>query len=186
MANENFITASFESLKQMTEANIASAKSWFTSPLAVSDWAEVGKRSLSVANSWTDLGKRIIDESIQPGILAFSPDGLVRAGKALNEITTAAMENLRRSQVDAMNGYLDEFVQFSANLRKVNGAGDLLATQTDFVIQLQQQAKDSALASFQIVNSALAAWTEKSLDAAAVEVPMPKPKKTPEKEQRAA
>ncbi|MGH8646867.1 MAG: hypothetical protein ACREX4_21380 [Gammaproteobacteria bacterium] len=76
MANEiikdsaNSITASFESLKQITESNIANAKSWFTSPLAVSDWAEVGKRSLSVANSWTDLGKRIIDESIQPCILA--------------------------------------------------------------------------------------------------------------------
>ncbi|MGH8646868.1 MAG: hypothetical protein ACREX4_21385 [Gammaproteobacteria bacterium] len=99
------------------------------------------------------------------------------------------MENLRRSQVDAMNGYLDEFVQFSADLKKVNGADDLLATQMDFVIQFQQQAKDSTLASFQILNSvksALATWTEKSRDAAAVEVPMPKPKKTPEKEQRAA
>lgn len=195
MANEiikdstNFITASFESLKQITESNIANAKSWFTSPLAVSDWAEVGKRSLSVANGWTDLGKRIIDESIKPCILAFSPDAFVTAVKELNEITTAATENLRRSQVDAMNGYLDEFVQFSADLKKVNGADDLLATQMDFVVQLQQQAKDSTLASLQIFNSmksALAAWTEKSLDAAAVDVPMPKPKKASEKEQRAA
>ncbi|MGH8647195.1 MAG: phasin family protein [Gammaproteobacteria bacterium] len=185
----NFINASLESLRQVTESNIASVKTWFASPFAVSDWAEAGKNSLSFAHSWADLSNRIIDESIQPCIGFFRPDSYVPAVKELSEITTAAMENLSRSQVDAINTYLDELVQFSADLKKVKGADELFATQMHFVIQLQQQAKDSALASFQILNStksAIAAWSEKSLDTAAEVARMPKPKKTAEKEQKAA
>lgn len=195
MANEiikdsaDFINASLESLKQITESNIASAKTWFTPPFAVSDWAEVSKSSLSFAHSWADLGKRIIDESLQPGILAFSPDTYVTGVKELTEITAAAMESLSRRQVDTANAYLDDLAQFAADLKKVKGADDLFATQMHFLIQLQQLAKDNALASFQILNStksALAAWSEKSLDTAAVEADMPKPKKPAEKEQKAA
>jgi len=185
----NFINASLESLKQVTESNIASAKTWFAPPFAVRDWAEVGKNSLSFAHSWADLSNRLIDESIQPCIGFFSPDTYVTAVKELSEITTAARENLSRSQVDAMNAYLDELVQFSANLKKVKGADDLFATQMHFVIQLQQQVKDNALASFQVLNStksAIAAWSEKSLDTAAEAASMPNPKKTAEKEQKAA
>ncbi|MGH6634843.1 MAG: phasin family protein [Gammaproteobacteria bacterium] len=195
MANEiikdsaDFINASFASLKQITESNIASAKTWFTPPFAVSDWAQAGKNSLSFGHSWADLGKRIIDESLQPGMLAFSPDSYVATVKELTEITTAAMEDLSRSQVDTMNAYLDDLAQFAADLKKVKGADDLFATQMHFLIQLQQQAKDSALSSFQIFNStksALAAWSEKSLDAAAETASTPKPKKPAEKEQQAA
>ncbi len=184
----HFINASLESLKQITESNIATAKTWFAPPFMVGDWAAVGKSSLSFANSWGDLGKRIIDESLIPCIRVFSADTYVTSLKELTEITTAAMENLSRSQVDTMNAYQDEFVQFAANLRKVKGADDLFATQMHLAIELQQRAKDSALASFQILNStksAIAAWSEKSVDTAA-EADMPKPRKTAEKEQRAA
>ncbi len=183
-----FINASLESLKQITESNIASAKIWFTPPFMVSDWAEVGKSSLSFAHSWDDLGKRIIDESLIPCIRVFSADTYVTSLKELTEITTAAMEDLSRSQVETMNAYQDEFVQFAANLKKVKGTDDLFATQMHLAIELQQRAKDSALASFQILNStksALAAWSEKSVDTAA-EVDMPKPRKAAEKEQKAA
>lgn len=183
----DFINASLESLKQITESNIASAKTWFTPP--VTDWAEVGKSSLSLAYSWADFGKRIIDESLQPCLLVFSPDSYVTAVKELTEITTAAMEDLSRSQVDTANAYLDGLAQFAADLKNVKGADDLFATQMHFLIQLQQQAKDSALASFQVLNStksALAAWSEKSLDTAAQPARVPKPKKPVEKEQKAA
>lgn len=185
----DFINASLESLKQITESNIASAKTWVTPPFAVSDWAQVGKTSLSFAHSWADLNKRIFDESLQPCLSAFSPESYVTAAKELTEITTAAVESLSRSQADTINGYLDGLVQFGANLKKVRGGGDLFATQMDFGIQLQQQAKDSTLASFQILNStrsAIAAWSEKSLDTAVEVASMPKPKKTAEKEQKAA
>lgn len=184
----HFINASLESLKQITESNIATAKTWFAPPFMVGDWAAVGKSSLSFAHIWDDLGKRIINESLIPCIRVFSADTYVASLKELTEITTAAMEDLSRSQVETMNAYQDEFVQFAANLKKVKGADDLFATQMHLAIELQQRAKDSALASFQILNStksALAAWSEKSVDTAA-EVDMPKPKKTAEKEQKAA
>lgn len=184
----DFINASIESLRQIAESNIATAKTWFAPPFTVGDWAAVGKNSLSFANSWGDLSNRIIDESIKPSVLFFSRDTYVTSLKELTEITTAAMENLSRSQVDTMNAYQDEFVQFAANLKKVKGADDLFATQMHLAIELQQRAKDSALASFQILNStksALVAWSDKSVDTAA-EVGMPKPRKTAEKEQKAA
>jgi hypothetical protein len=195
MANEiirdstNFINASFESWKQITESNIASAKTWFAPPLAAGDWAEVGRASLSLAHGWTDLSKRIIDESLQPCVVAFSPNGYIAAAKELTEISATALEKLSRSQVEAMNGYLDELAQFAASLQKVKAVDDFFTTQVDFVIQLQQQAKASALANVQILNSArsaLAAWSEKSLQKPAAEAEMPKPKKTPDKEQKAA
>ncbi|MGH8616043.1 MAG: phasin family protein [Gammaproteobacteria bacterium] len=185
----DFINATLESLKQITESNIASAKTWFAPPFAVSDWAQVGKSSLSFAHSWADLSKRIFDESLIPCLRVSSPESCVTALKELSEITTTAVESLSRSQVDTMNANLDELAQFAANLKKVEGADDLFAAQMQFLIQLQQQAKDSALASFQILNStksAIAAWSEKSLDTAAETASMPKPKKTAEKEQKAA
>lgn len=178
-----FISASIESLKHITESNIATAKSWFVAPYGVGEWAAFGKNSLSLANGWGEINNRVLDEWLQSQLNTFSVDAYVPALKELSAITASAMESLYRSQVETMNAYLDELGKFSGNLKKVKGVDDLLTAQVGLLTALQQQAKDGALASFEILNSTkngITAWTEKSLDQAGAEEPPRKNKKWPD------
>ncbi len=166
--------------RDTSESQIAAIHDWIGMQADPGTWAKLAKSSLESFKSWSDIGESKLSELWQAQIGKLELDTVAVSLRDLSGIQTSASTALFKTQASLFSLYTDTTAQYLDLLKQAKSTEDLLAAQAHIATGVQDKLKTYSLDCLQLLGSlksALTAWAEKTIDAAAAEadktVPVP-------------
>jgi len=157
--------ASFNTLKQMSESNVASIAS-FQKGFTSADTAELLKAYTNSAQQLSEINTTTLTALFRSQ-LGFLDLGISTAAtQELTELSSNFIKELIQQQTQFTSEFAELFTTYLADLQKTKGVAELKTLQIDLFGKIEQKLREHTKTSLDFLNSAktsTTAWSEKHL-----------------------
>ncbi|MEZ5671919.1 MAG: hypothetical protein R3E08_05860 [Thiotrichaceae bacterium] len=157
--------ASFNTLKQMSESNVASIsplQKGFTS----ADTAELFKVYANSAQQLSEININALSTVFRNQMNFMSLGVSDAATQELSELSVNFIKQLIQQQTQFTGEFSELFATYLADLQKAKGVAELKTLQIDLFSKIEKKLREHMQSSLEFVNSAktsTSAWSEKHL-----------------------
>lgn len=159
--------ASFNSLKQMSESNVAGLSS-LQKGFTPADTAELFKVYANSAQQLSEINTNTLTTVFRNQLNFLNLEVSNAATQELSELSSGFIKTLIQQQTQFTTEFSELFATYLADLQKTKGVSELKTLQIDLFSKIEQKLREHTQSSLEFLNSAktsTTAWSEKHLTA---------------------
>jgi len=162
-----FIQASANSFKELTEANNATLNSMMQGAWNMNQMADLTKASMAATQQFNETNVAAFNSLLKNQLKTINLNAYAMVLRELSQLSNDTMSRLMQHHFQMMQAYVENSAAHLEKLSQAENAQDLTQIQMHLFSEMQAQMKDNALQTINIlesIKSALVAWSEKSVE----------------------